>query len=142
LPERRDGIFTVKIIRAAFIAVFILLAFLCGCFLITDSLCKDAGSVFHQELHHREVIAGGSAVQRRPEQAKRGQQMAEGGQQVHLPAIAVRSIHIAPELHKEFDNFEVAGADCIVQCRDAFVIRSAGVRNLQGKERSIHDRFC
>lgn len=47
------------------------------------------------------------------------------------PAVAVGGVGVDPELHQKLDDLGVAGADGVVQRRDALVVRRARVVHLQ-----------
>ena len=64
--------------------------------------------MLHQEPHQGQVVAGGSAVKRRP-------------------TVRVLAVHVAAKLHEELDDVEVAGADGVVEGSDALVVGGAGV---------------
>lgn len=47
------------------------------------------------------------------------------------PAVAVGSISVDTELNQKLDDLRVAGADSVVQRRDALIVGHAGVVHLQ-----------
>lgn len=47
------------------------------------------------------------------------------------PSVAVCSVGIDTELNQKLDDLRVAGADGVVQRRDALIVRHAGVVHLQ-----------
>lgn len=79
------ALLTVQILGAAIEALLILLALLCGRLMIRQGGGEQAGAALHQKLDHVEIIAAGSAVQRRP-------------------AIRILRIDIAAKLHEESER--------------------------------------
>lgn len=49
------------------------------------------------------------------------------------PSVAVRSVDVDAEIQQELDDVVVSCADCVVQRRDALIVGSAGVLNLEEK---------
>ena len=59
-------LYTAKISTAGFVSVVVFLTLVGGRLAVAERAREYAGAVLHQELRHRKVVAGGSAVERRP----------------------------------------------------------------------------
>lgn len=100
-------------------------------------------AVSHQKLTEKTVVAGGRAVQRRPEGqrvstdvhrdavADRNDNMTRRKECEYLPAVAVWSTDIGPDANQKVHNVVVTPADSIVKGGDAFVVGLARVGHLQ-----------
>lgn len=77
------------------------------------AITSTVKSVTSNTTHHGEVVAGGGAVEGRP-------------------AVRVLRVDVTAEGDEERDDVEVAGADGVVERRDALVVGGGGVSHLRG----------
>lgn len=149
---------TVEELGALGVAFLHLLTFVSSCLHVAVRGGEHRRARLHQEFTDLHIVTGGSAVEGSPGDEDRGREKGlrdlftshlsalfsdwNGSGVVLLtngptcsgsnsPAVAVGSVGVDTELNQKLDDLGVAGADGIVQRRDALVVRHAGVVHLQ-----------
>lgn len=135
---------TVEELGALGVAVLHLLALVGGRLHVAVCGGEHRRPRLHQELAELDVVAGRGAVEGGPgRQVGTGQSdrslrsgsppTTAGGAGSDSPAVAVRSVGVDAVLDQKLDDLGVAGADGVVQRRDALVVGHAGVVHLQDR---------